>query len=73
MIWGGATKLASEHEMIQEKIKMAKHTGIEVVACKGCSDQLGVSELLTKVGVDVKYIGTDLTDILKDDEKLLTI
>lgn len=73
IIWGASAQLISQNEMLQEKIKMAMHKGIKVYACKGCTDQLGVSEILTQIGVDVKYYGEELTEILQGDEKLLTI
>jgi len=73
IIWGATAKLTAESEGIQERIKQALQAGVNVIACKGCSDQLGVSEKLEELGVKVAYIGGDLTKILKDDERLLTI
>ena len=73
VIWGGSTKLVSENEAIQQRIKDAQDAGVYVTACKGCSDQLGVSEQLEELGVDVQYLGIALTNVLKNDEKLLTI
>jgi hypothetical protein len=34
---------------------------------------LGVADNLEKLGIEVIYWGVPLTDILKNDEKLLTI
>jgi hypothetical protein len=73
VIWGASTKLASENEIIREKIKMAIHTGVKFIACKGCSDQLGVSEKLSEIGVNVVYWGQNLTYIIQDGEKIITI
>jgi len=73
IIWGGSTQLVSENEAIQQRIKEAMDAGVYVTACKGCSDQLGVSEQLTALGVDVQYLGVALSNVLKNDEKLLTI
>ncbi len=47
--------------------------GIHITACKACADQLGVTDDLEKLGIEVIYWGVPLTDILKNDEKLLTI
>jgi hypothetical protein len=58
---------------MKEKIKMAKHTGIHMIACKGCADQLGVTEQLEALGVEVIYWGVELTEVLQNDEKLITI
>lgn len=73
IIWGGTVKLAAEDPIIQEKIRMALHIGVHVTASKACADQLEVSEDLEALGVEIKYWGQGLTDILKIDEKLLTI
>lgn len=73
IIWGAPAKLASEDENIQKMIADALKAGVHVTACKSCTDQLGVTEIIKNLGVEVKYWGTPLTDILKNDESLLTI
>ena len=73
IIWGATAKLASEDERIQEKIREALKAGMHITACKACADQLGVTESLEKMGVEVKYWGEPLTQILKSKESLLTI
>ena len=73
VIWGGSTKLISENKALQQRLKDAQDAGVYVTACKGCSDQLGVSEQLEELGIDVQYLGIALTNVLKNDEKLLTI
>ena len=45
---------------------------VEVLACKACSDRLGVSEALEQLGVHVFYVGTALTDMLKEGWVTLT-
>ncbi len=73
IIWGAPTKLVSVNEDIQEKIKEALDAGVHITACKACSDQLGVTEDLEKQQIEVIYWGTSLTDLLKNNEPLLTI
>ena len=73
IIWGATAKLASEDTKIQGRLREALETGVQLEACKACADQLGVSEKLESLGVDVKYMGAPLTEILKNDEALLTI
>jgi hypothetical protein len=73
IIWGASTKLSAENTEIQEKIREAMNAGIHVTACKACADQLGVTETLEKMNVEVKYWGDPLTKILKSNETLLTI
>lgn len=73
IVWGATAKLVGEDEHIQELIGKAKEAGVHVTACKACTDQLGVSEKLEALGVEVKYWGSPLTEILKNDEALLTV
>jgi len=73
IVWGATAKLVSENADIQEKIKAALEAGVHITACKACADQLGVSDDLEKLGIEVKYWGVPLTEILNDNEKLLTI
>ncbi|HOO90755.1 MAG TPA: DsrE family protein [Syntrophales bacterium] len=73
IIWGATTQLVSEDATIQTKIKEALEQGVHVTACKACADQLGVTETLRNLGVEVKYWGMPLTELLKNNEHLLTI
>ena len=72
IIWGASTKLLSEDKELQKGIKKMKNIGIELYACKWCSDSYGVSDLLTKLGVNVIYYGKPLTKLIKEDWKILT-
>ena len=73
IIWGATAKLVSENMDIQEKIKQALDAGVHVTACKACADQLGVTETLEKLDIEVKYWGIPLTEILTSEKRLLTI
>lgn len=73
IIWGATAKLVSEEISIQGKIREALEAGMHVTACKACADQLGVTERLEKMGIEVKYWGEPLTAVLKAEESLLTI
>jgi len=73
VIWGATAKLVAENDLIQAKIKIAQHAGVQFSACKACADQLGVSDILVDLGIEVLYWGEGLTDILKNEEKLITI
>ncbi len=73
VVWGATANLVAENERIQELIAEALELDIYVTACKACADQLGVSELLEAHGVVVEYLGIPLTNVLKNDEALLTI
>ena len=73
VIWGASARLAGTDEVVQLKIKELIEGGVKVEACKACADDLGVSEKLESLGVEVKYWGQPLTKVLKSDAKLITI
>ena len=73
IIWGAPAKLVSEDLAIQKKIREALDAGVNVTACKACADQLGVTEALENLQIEVKYWGQPLTEVLKNNEPLLTV
>jgi hypothetical protein len=73
VVWGATANLVAENERIQALIAEAREAGVYITACKACSDQLGVSEALEAQGIDVEYLGTALTQVLKNEEALLTL
>jgi len=73
IIWGAPAQLTSSNAEIQQHIKALLSSGVAVSACKACADQLGVTEALENIGIEVKYWGEPLTEILRTGEKLLTI
>lgn len=72
VVWGPSAKLLSTDIELQDYIKKIIEEGVEVVACKACSDSYGVSSTLEELGVVVKYMGEPLTDYLKKDCKTIT-
>ncbi len=73
VIWGSTAKLAGENGDIQNKLKELIAAGVHVSACKACADQLGVTQALIRLGIEVKYWGQPLTEIIKSGQPLLTI
>ena len=73
VVWGATAQLVNVDPYIQARIKEAQDAGVYITACKACSDQLGVSNRLESLGIDVQYLGIGLTKVLKDEEVLLTI
>ena len=73
IIWGATAKLVHENEKIQNLIKEAIQEGVHVSACRACANELGAEETLENLGVEVILWGEPLTQLLKDDEKLITI
>jgi len=72
VVWGASSKLLAEDKELQQEIKKMKEIGVELFACKACADRYGVSEALQKLGIEVKYMGKDLTDMLRSDWISLT-
>lgn len=73
VIWGASARLTGNDEVVQLKIKELISGGVKVEACKACADDLGVSELIEGLGVEVKYWGQPLTKVLQSGAKLITI
>ncbi len=73
IFWGASAKLIANDHQIQAEIIDMIHQGVNIEACKACSDNLGTTDKLLKLGINVKYMGQALTDYLKSDEKILTI
>jgi len=73
IIWGATAKLIAENRMIQDNIKIAANAGVHFSACKACADELGVADKLDELGIEMIYWGAGLTDILKGEDKLITV
>jgi hypothetical protein len=73
IIWGAPAKLVSEDARIQALVKDALDAGVHITACKACANQLGVTDTLEKLQIEVKFWGQPLTAILKGNERLITI
>jgi hypothetical protein len=73
IVWGAPARLVGKDAAIQKMVREALVAGVHITACKACADQLGVTETLEALGIEVKYWGGPLTKVLKNDEKLLTI
>ena len=72
LVWGPSSKLLSEDKELQDYIKRMKDEGVELFACKACADMYGVSDKLASLGIDVKYMGKPLTDMLQSGWTSLT-
>ncbi len=72
IVWGPSSKLLSVDEELQAAIREMGEAGVELVACKACADSYGVSEKLEELGVEVKYMGVPLTEMLKRDWVVVT-
>ncbi len=71
IVWGPSADLLAQDTKLQAKIRAMIRDGICVEACKACADSYGVSEQLEALGVEVKYMGAPLTEMLKDGWRTL--
>lgn len=73
IIWGGSVKLLAEDVQVQTVVSEMLNAGIEIVVCNTSSDRYDVTEKLVEMGVKVEYLKDSFTELLKADEKLLTL
>ena len=67
-MWGASSKLLAEDQELQDYLLKMKEAGVALFACKACADIYGVSDKLSSLGIDVKYMGVPLTQYLKNKE-----
>ncbi len=72
IVWGPSARLLAGDKDLQAKIKSMQDDGVKVQACLACTDSYGVTEQLHKLGIDVKYMGRPLTDLIKGGCNILT-
>jgi hypothetical protein len=74
VVWGPSAKLLVEDRELQEHIVDLKEKGVNLLACKKCSDMYHVSADLRRLGIEVKYMGKPLTDYLRDEKyRVITV
>lgn len=72
IVWGPSSKLLSKDKELQDYVKDMQKEGVVITACKACADSYGVSDKLADLGIDVKYMGKPLTDMLKNGWTVMT-
>ena len=72
LVWGPSARLLAHDAELQEQIGKCREIGINLTACKACSDSYGVSKTLGGLGVTVQYIGQPLSRMLKAGWHVLT-
>lgn len=72
VVWGPSARLLAGDKDLQAEVKAMAADGVTVVACQACADSYGVTAQLRALGLDVKYMGKPLTDMLKAGWKVLT-
>ena len=72
IFFGPSEKLAAYDIEVQGKIKELLDNDVEVVACKWCSDRMDITPLLENVGIKVEFVGTLISQLIKDGWAQLT-
>jgi len=71
IIWGPSQRTLVENMDLQEKLNAMAADGVILEACIACSDRLGVTGDLIKLGIDVKGMGIPLTGYLKQGYRMV--
>jgi hypothetical protein len=72
IVWGPSARLLASDKDLQAAVKAMQADGVKVQACQACAEMYGVAEPLRKAGIEVRYMGKPLTDMLKQGWKVLT-
>ncbi len=73
VVWGPSQRLLVADKDVQAYIDRLREAGVVVEACLACADSYGIADDLRELGLEVKYMGKPLSDLLKDDQwKVLT-
>ena len=66
IVWGPSASLLAGDKDLQAEIKRMLNDGVKIQACQACSDSYGVSGRLRTMGIDVRFMGKPLTNLLKE-------
>jgi len=72
VVWGPSAQLLATDLELQEELEDLKAAGVELLACKACTDLYGVTDKIEALGIQVIYMGAPLTEMLKRGWTCLT-
>ena len=72
IIFGPSEKIVAYDAEVQGRIKELQAVGVEVMACKWCSDRMGISQILEDIGIKVVYVGSVMSELLREGWASLT-
>jgi hypothetical protein len=72
IVWGPSARLLAGDKDLQAKVRTMIANGVKLQACLACADSYGISEQLRQMGIDVKYMGKPLTDLIRQGWHILT-
>ena len=72
MVWGPSAKLLAENTEVQTMFAKVIESGVKASVCVVCSDDYGVTQQLSEMGIEPVHTGEFLTQALKSDWKVVT-
>ena len=72
VVWGPSAQLLTTDLELQKELEDLKAAGVELLACKACTDLYGVTDKIEALGIQVIYMGAPLTEMLKTGWTCLT-
>jgi len=72
IIFGPSEKLVAYDAEVQGRIKELQEAGVEVIACKWCADRMNITSILEDADIKVVYVGSIISELLKDGWASLT-
>ncbi|MCK9363128.1 MAG: DsrE family protein [Syntrophales bacterium] len=72
IFFGPSEKLAAYDYEVQKMIKDIQDVGVEVLACRWCAERMNIVAPLEAAGLNVVYVGSVISDLIKDDWAQLT-
>lgn len=73
IIWGASAQLVASDTQVQTEIMEMINAGVHIEACKDCTDTLEITDVLEKLGIEIKYMGELLTKYIQSEEAIITI
>jgi hypothetical protein len=72
IFFGPSEKLAAFDAEVQDRVRQLKSYGVEVLACKWCSDRMGITKQLEAQGITVVGVGPVISQLIRDGWAQLT-
>ena len=72
IIFGPSEKVVAYDTEVQGRIKELRDSGVEVMACRWCADRMNITSRLENIGIKVIYVGSVISQLLKDGWASLT-
>jgi hypothetical protein len=72
IFFGPSEKLAAYDAEVQGRIREIQELGVEVLACKWCSDRMNITDRLEAAGIRVVHVGSIISGLIKDGWAQLT-